>query len=146
MRLMFKVLAFGGVAVAAACVQATPETQLRLETVAPAGARLCERMAGDFDMVLVEDGALRGRLFRVSHADRMISARGVSWGFRLIDDDASETCESLPNGSRCAIEGPAEFRIQSNAGRATYIVRAGDRAEVTSEGAIMTCRETPATF
>jgi len=126
---------------AAGCVQATPELELRMEIAAPAGATLCARMAEDFDMVLVEGTPLRGHLYRVSHADRMISARGVSWGFRLIDDNPAETCAATTGGMTCDITGPAEFRVQSNAGRATYLMLSGERARVASEGAIMTCRE-----
>ena len=125
----------------AGCVQATPDLVLRDETAPPMGVGLCQRMKDDFDMVLAGGSPLRGQLYRVSHADRLISAHGVSWGFRLEDDNPEETCVSTADGVTCTIEGPAEFRIQSNAGRAVYQVAAGDRAVVTSEGAIMTCQE-----
>lgn len=137
-----RILGVGALALlASACVEATPDFVLRDETVAPTQGSLCTRMAHDFDMVLVEGTDIRGHLYRVSHADRMISARGVSWGFRLVDENPEETCVTEPNGVTCDIAGPAEFRVQSNAGRATYKVLSGDRARVASEGAIMTCRE-----
>jgi len=126
---------------AAGCVQATPDLVLRTETAAPVDASLCARMADDFEMVLVEGTPLRGHLYRVSHADRAISARGVTWGFRLIDDDPAETCAATTKGMTCDISGPAEFRVQSIAGRATYMLLSGERARVASEGAIMTCRD-----
>ncbi|MGD2132578.1 MAG: hypothetical protein PVI23_07275, partial [Maricaulaceae bacterium] len=128
MRFTIATLAIVLPALASACVQATPDKELRVETEPPADVSLCERMAEDFEMVVAEDSALRGRLYRVSHADRLISARGVSWGFRLIDEDPATACETTANGSSCAIEGPAEFHVESNAGRAVYQVRAGDRA------------------
>ena len=137
------VLAASAFSLLTGCVSATPDMVLREEASAPAGPGLCERMAEDFDMVLAEGSILRGRLYRVSHADRMISARGVSWGFRLTDQNEEETCLNTANGATCEVEGPAELRIQSNAGRAVYQVRDGDRAVVASEGAIMTCQEQP---
>jgi hypothetical protein len=103
-------------------------------------------MAEDFDMVLAEGSALRGQTWRVSHATRAFSSEGVgvSWGFRLNDQNPEETCNTTSNGMTCEITGPAEFRIQSNAGRATYMVAAGDGARVASEGATMTCFQPPA--
>jgi len=125
----------------AGCVKATPDKVLRVEAAAPAAPRLCERMAGDFDMVLAEASGMRGRLYRVSHADRMISGHGVSWGFRLVDANPEETCQSTAGGVTCEVVGPAELRVQSSAGRATYMVGEGDRATVASEGALLTCHE-----
>jgi hypothetical protein len=133
-------------ALLAGCAQATPDKVLRVEGAAPLAPSLCERMAEDFDMVLAEGSALRGRTWRVSHADRLISARGVSWGFRLVDDIPEETCVNAANGVTCEVVGPAEFRVQSNAGRATYMVAEGDSATVASEGAIMTCATPPTDY
>ncbi len=126
--------------IAAACVQATPEKVLRQEAV-PGSRHLCERMAEDFDMVLAEGDVRSGRLFRVSHADRLLSAGGVSWGFLLRDEDPVETCATTAKGTTCEIRGPAEFEVRSNAGRASYQVIAGNRARVASEGAMLTCKE-----
>jgi hypothetical protein len=140
------IVAAAGLGLLAACVQATPDKVLRVEGSAPLAPSLCQRMVEDFDMVLAEGSDLRGRTYRVSHANRAISSSGISvnWGFRLVDEDPAESCVSTAKGMTCEITGPAEFRVQSNAGRATYLVVAGDRATVSSEGAMMTCHEPPA--
>jgi hypothetical protein len=143
MTIRILIAAVAACAALAGCTKATPDKVLRVEGSAPVAPSLCARMAEDFDMVLAEGSALRGQTWRVSHADRLISARGVSWGFRLIDDLPEESCVNAANGVTCEVVGPAEFRVQSNAGRATYLVASNDRATVASEGAIMTCVEPP---
>lgn len=142
-RLFLAAGALAPVVALAGCTKATPELVLRAETETPPYGTLCERMAEDFDMVLAGGSELRGRLFRVSHATRMISARGEAWGFTLIDENPEETCIETDDDVICAVRGPAEFRVQSSAGRATYRVKAGERAQVASEGAVMTCQEQP---
>ncbi len=136
-------LTAASIAVLAGCAQATPNKVLRIEGSAPIAPPLCQRMVEDFDMVLAEGSALRGQTYRVSHANRAISKGGISvnWGFRLMDDDPAENCVTTAKGMTCEIVGPAEFRVQSNAGRATYLVAAGDHATVASEGAMMTCHQ-----
>jgi hypothetical protein len=125
--------------------QATPDKILRIEGSAPLAPGLCRRMVEDFNMTPAEGSALRGTTYRVSLATRAFSQGGISvnWGFRLIDQDPAENCKSTARGMTCEITGPAEFRVQSNAGQATYLVAAGDRATVSSEGAMMTCHEPP---
>lgn len=137
-RVLLAAAAVAGMALAG-CTQATPDKVLRVEGSAPLAPSLCERMAEDFDMVLAEGSRLRGETWRVSLADRAISARGVNWGFRLIDEDPEEACVSEGRGMICDVQGPAEFRVQSIAGTATYLVHADDAAVVASEGATMSC-------
>ncbi len=96
-------------------------------------------------MTPAEGSELRGTTYRVSLASRAFSKQGISvnWGFRLADQDPAENCVGAAKGMTCEITGPAEFHVQSNAGQATYLVAPGDRATVSSEGAMMTCHEPP---
>jgi hypothetical protein len=134
---LFAVLALAG------CVKATQDLVLRAENGAPGAGTLCERMAEDYDMVVAGGSELRGRLYRVSHARRMFSADWQAASFRLTDQNPAETCVQTNDTVICSIEGPAEFQVQSAAGRAVYLVAPGERAQVTSEGAVMTCEERP---
>jgi hypothetical protein len=126
-----------------ACTKATPEKVLRIEGSAPLAPSLCERMAEDYDMVVAETSALRGTTWRASLADRFLSARGINWAFRVDDEDPADACASAEGGMTCQIAGPATFSIQSEAGRATYMVVGGDRATVTSQGATISCVRPP---
>jgi hypothetical protein len=132
----------------AACQAATPDKVLRVEGVAPLAPSLCHRMVEDFHMTPAEGSDLRGYTYSVSLVSRAFSKGGigVNWYFKLSHQDASqgtESCKPTPKGMTCAIRGPAQFHVQSNAGQATYLVAAGDRATVSSEGAMMFCREPP---
>ncbi len=138
-RALLLVASAATLAALAGCTQATPDKVLRVEGSAPLAPSLCERMAEDFDMVLAEGSRLRGETWRVSLADRAISARGVNWGFRLVDEDPAEGCVTEGRGVVCDVKGPSEFRVQSIAGTATYLVHDDDAAVVASEGATMSC-------
>jgi hypothetical protein len=142
-RLILIAFAVAALAALSGCTKATPDKVLRVEGTAPLAPSLCERMAEDFDMTVAETSALRGTTWRASLADRFLSARGINWAFRVDDADPADACTSHEGGMSCAIVGPATFSIQSEAGKATYMVAQGDRATVTSQGATISCLKPP---
>lgn len=142
-RLLLLASAAVALAAVSGCTKATPDKVLRVEGSAPLAPSLCERMAEDYDMVVAETSALRGTTWRASLADRFLSARGINWAFRVDDEDPADACTSAEGGMTCVIAGPATFSIQSEAGRATYMVAGGDRATVSSQGATISCLRPP---
>lgn len=142
-RVMLLAASVAALAAVAACTKATPDKVLRVEGVAPLAPSLCERMAEDFNMTVAETSALRGTTWRASLADRFLSAKGINWSFRVDDEDPADACASTEGGMSCTIRGPATFSVRSEAGQATYMVAAADRATVSSQGATISCLRPP---
>ena len=130
--------------VASACVTATPELVLREEAEAdPTALHLCRRMSEDFDMrpSPVEGSAPVRLKHQANFADRLISGRGLSFGFTLTDEHTADLCVNVSNGVTCEVDGPATLEVRTAAGKATYHVNAGARARVASAGSLLTCEE-----
>ncbi len=129
--------------IVSACQTATPERVLRDETALAAAPErpLCQRMAQDFNMTVVDGNLLTGRVFQVNLIDTIVSARGVSFSLKLVDDRPEEDCTTSQSGVTCAVVGPATVLVRSNVGAATYVVAPGDAARVETAGARLSCRE-----
>ncbi len=138
-----RVLAVAGLAaLAAACVSATPEAQVRLEQAGDAVVGpLCDRMREDFEMRPApnEDGT--GTLYRANFTNRLFSARGVYFVVGGQDVHGGSPCQTEPKGLKCIYEGPGTVRVQSAAGRAQYVLRQGEEVVVTTQGAVLTCEQ-----
>ena len=83
-----------------------------------------------------------------SSAELIAAVQGIGYSASLpdaaeepagVDQDPAEGCVTEGRGVVCDVKGPAEFRVQSIAGTATYLVHDDDAAVVASEGATMSC-------